>query len=52
MEMKNVFICLCVILALFAFAIGLVSGFVIVKVEDRLTEGNRTNLLILYNIGE
>jgi len=52
MEMRNVFICLCCLLALLAFAIGLISGLVIVKVEDLLEDEHRANLLVIYDIKE
>jgi len=50
--MRNVFICLCCLLALLAFAIGLISGLVIVKVEDLLEDEHRANLLVIYDIEE
>jgi hypothetical protein len=50
MEMRSLFICVCCLLILLAFAIGLISGLVIIKVEDMVEDGHRENLLILYNV--
>ena len=50
--MKNVFICVCVLLVLLAFIIGFYSGVVIIKVDDLITDSHRKNLLVIYDIKE
>jgi hypothetical protein len=48
MSGKQIFICAVFILIMAAFCIGLLSGFVILKIEDQIDRHNYNNLLIIY----
>lgn len=47
---RNVSLSCFAILLTVIFLIGLLSGFTIVKVQDKIDEHNYTNLLIIYDI--
>jgi hypothetical protein len=48
--MKAVFICLIFLSMLTAFAIGLISGLVILHVQDTLDAESYRNLMVIYDI--
>jgi len=47
---KRIFIVMIATLTATMFLIGFVLGFVIVKVEDKLDDMHRDNLIILYGV--
>lgn len=44
--------CIALLILIFIgmFAIGLVSGYVIVKVDESITDSHTANLLIIYDV--
>ena len=47
---KNFFIALVFLLVITALLIGIVSGFVIVKVDEKIDDYHLSNLLIIYDV--
>lgn len=47
--MKNLFICIVALSMLLAFAIGLMSGLIVIKIQSEFDRQAWNNLLIIYS---